>query len=189
MTQPWEWKDKETPKAYAAFEIYRDLGPQQRSLVRVAQTTNKHKANLAKWSTRYEWVERVRAWDEHQAQLKIGVHEKAIEDMLEREIDQGLLLQSISMKALQALDGSEDLVMRPPVVLLRYLKQGMEFERLGRGVPTEHIVQEQRGGVKLTHGDADEQSLSSDDRRILRGISDRRSDSMGVPGPPGEVDQ
>ena len=62
----------ETPKAYAAFTIYRDMGV-GRTLDRAAtefypvtessQSRHRNKNQLGQWSTQYSWVDRCRDYD------------------------------------------------------------------------------------------------------------------------------
>jgi hypothetical protein len=68
MGQPWERLTDESTKAFEAFVIYRDMGP-DRSLARVAQELGKSKTLIERWSTRDAWVRRVQLWDEEQDRL------------------------------------------------------------------------------------------------------------------------
>lgn len=69
--QPWERREKESPKAYAALCSYRDLGP-TRSVEKAFAALNPGKKRSGRpaewyvWSRRFEWVARVNAWDEYQ---------------------------------------------------------------------------------------------------------------------------
>jgi hypothetical protein len=59
----WERQPREPDRAWDAFRIYRDLGPDQRSLNRVRSEIGKAYSNVSEWSGRWEWVKRCRAWD------------------------------------------------------------------------------------------------------------------------------
>jgi len=62
----FEREPKETNKAYGAFCIYRDLGP-ERSLAKAAETyygSSKNLAQIGLWSRKFDWVERARAFDD-----------------------------------------------------------------------------------------------------------------------------
>lgn len=80
-TFPWEKQEWETPKAYRAFELYRDLGPDRtlqatiRRFVEVFEeectqsrggkvTKPPSRSGISKWSMQYRWVDRVRQYDE-----------------------------------------------------------------------------------------------------------------------------
>lgn len=82
MSRYWEKQEGETPKAYAAFQIYRDLGV-QRSLAKCAETYYGARKNLAQmgvWSSRFNWVERVGhydAWLDMVARGAVEDHERS----------------------------------------------------------------------------------------------------------------
>jgi hypothetical protein len=78
--RPWDRQPGETDPAYAAFAEYRDMGG-ARSTAAVAQKLGKSKTLTDRWSSKYAWVERTRAWDSMPARMT----EKAYEDMA-REI-------------------------------------------------------------------------------------------------------
>lgn len=64
---PWDRQEGETPKAYAAFCAYRDLGT-GRSIQKLRENSEKtqgYERHLLSWSSRYSWPARAAAWDEH----------------------------------------------------------------------------------------------------------------------------
>ena len=60
--RPWDRQPNESPKAFEAFAIYRDMGV-YRDQRAVALAVKKQRALLGRWSVTYEWVSRVSAWD------------------------------------------------------------------------------------------------------------------------------
>jgi len=60
---PWDRHKGESGKAHAAFLIFRDLGP-DRTLRDVARQRGCHISLVRRWSAKWEWTSRVRAWDE-----------------------------------------------------------------------------------------------------------------------------
>jgi len=60
----WYRLDRESGVAYEAFRMYRDMG-QNRGLTQVAQALTKSRALMARWSKRYGWVARAKAYDAH----------------------------------------------------------------------------------------------------------------------------
>jgi hypothetical protein len=58
----------ETVKAYDAFCAYRDMGV-ERSLRDLGEQLNKATTVVARWSVKYNWMERVSAWDTDQDYL------------------------------------------------------------------------------------------------------------------------
>ena len=65
----WERVEGESPRAYSAFQCYRDLGP-ERSLATASelyygrQSGGKAAGQISKWSRQFEWVDRARAYDD-----------------------------------------------------------------------------------------------------------------------------
>jgi hypothetical protein len=72
---PYEQQPGESAKAYAAFQAYLGMGP-QRSTREVGRKLSKSGALIFRWSSRWRWGERVRAWDRDQA-AKIKAAEDA----------------------------------------------------------------------------------------------------------------
>lgn len=75
--QPWLQQPDESAKAYAAFCVYRDLGA-ERSFQAVGQELVKSRQILSRWASRYDWTDRVRAYEEHQAMLLEVARQEAI---------------------------------------------------------------------------------------------------------------
>lgn len=71
MTDGYVWtrRDNETDPAYQAFKLYLDMGP-ERSCDRVAKSLGKSLQLLTGWSSKHEWVARVRAFDRHVAEAE-----------------------------------------------------------------------------------------------------------------------
>lgn len=93
LTNPlWERQPSESHKAYEAFRIYRDMG-RDRSLVKVGQalglkqvrkgTTNTFTdpgGNVSVWSSRFRWVERVRAFEAYLDTILLAEQEKQMRE-------------------------------------------------------------------------------------------------------------
>jgi hypothetical protein len=74
MPLVFDQQPNESNKAYAAFSAYLNLGP-ERSLAAAAKVVGKTKWLLERWSARHQWVDRVRAHDEHMVQQERKVTE------------------------------------------------------------------------------------------------------------------
>ena len=77
---PWERLLEETPKAYAAFCVFRDQGV-QRSYAGSARSLGKHESQVRRWATRFHWLERAHACDLAQS--------REVELLLRQEREQG----------------------------------------------------------------------------------------------------
>lgn len=58
----WERWEGESEKAYEAFQIYLNEG-NERSIPKVSQRLSKSVPLLKRWSAKFKWVERVKAWE------------------------------------------------------------------------------------------------------------------------------
>lgn len=148
MDQIWERRPGESARAYAAFCMYRDLPPRERSLTRVAEdiakasTKQRHVASirrrLSDWSSKWNWVERAAAWDEERDRIARQAQIEAIKEMRERHASEAMMLQKKALDRLRAMDARE----LAPNDVLRYLIEAAKLERLARGEP--ETVEEQR---------------------------------------------
>lgn len=140
MSEVWERQPGETSKAYAAFCIYRDLGP-ERSLDKALATADKKPTNRrhwARWMEKYRWVERVRAYDDYLDRKKREEKEKAIIEMAERHARLAVAFQQKVVERLRELDPEQ----LSPGDLAKWLDVATKLERLSRGEPTEIGKQE-----------------------------------------------
>ena len=78
MPLPFEQQPKESPKAFAAFSVYLNLGP-ERSLEAVRVKCGKSSRLIQRWSSRWKWTERVRAYAD-----RLGVVEREVTEALAR---------------------------------------------------------------------------------------------------------
>jgi transposase len=68
-TPSWEQQPDEPAHTYEAARTYFDLGP-RRSLRQAAQQCQISQSTLTRWSARYGWVERARAYDAYRLKLE-----------------------------------------------------------------------------------------------------------------------
>lgn len=125
--KPWERQKGESDKAYEAFVTYRDMGA-DRSIRAVAQKLDKSRTQIGKWSSAWDWTERVRIYDN---ELETEVRAKVIKgrkDMTDRHIKIAMQLQK---KALEALNSLEVKAMTPKDIK-EFLKMATDLERLNR---------------------------------------------------------
>jgi hypothetical protein len=66
----------ETPKAFAAFLVYRNMGA-DRSIVKAGRKLGKNRVTLEDWSVKYCWTERAAAYDAEQARKEQAAIDKA----------------------------------------------------------------------------------------------------------------
>ncbi|MBP5460727.1 MAG: hypothetical protein J6Y20_01185 [Lachnospiraceae bacterium] len=127
----WERQTGESTQAYKAFTTYRDMG-EDRSIRAVAERLDKSTTLIGRWSVRWNWVERVRQYDntlQREAQAK--AYKKAVKELEEmqlRQIKTAVLLQK---KAVQALDALDPLLIKPQDIV-RMISAGAQLENVTR---------------------------------------------------------
>jgi hypothetical protein len=73
----------ETPLNYQAFEVYRDLTPSERSLLRTAQILGRSTTLMEKWSSQFYWVARAGAWDRRVSEVAAGERLRQVSEKAE----------------------------------------------------------------------------------------------------------
>ena len=140
---PWEKKDHETSKAYAAFCAYRDMGT-DRSFAKIIPTVygqiplSKHSAKrgqLSEWSVKYGWVARVEDYDVYLESKERHENELAIKKMAKQHAGEALLMQKVGLDRLKAIKVDE---LSPRDTVL-FVKTGIDIERLARGAPDQIV--------------------------------------------------
>jgi len=150
---PWERQPGEGRVAYARFVLYRDMGPAERSLSKVAKQVGRSRAMMERLSVRWQWVFRSEQYDAHQERLRQETLRREQEEMLRRHAAVAALA---IQKVLLRLRGGRDRIVTPegqqqevPVAALhpehldaqdlaRLADVAVKIERLARGLPTEH---------------------------------------------------
>jgi len=81
VARPWERQPDETPQAFAAFCVYRDLG-RARSIDRAYQVAQEQgsgsgraRSSWWRWSRNHGWVARSRAYDAHLQEVELQARE------------------------------------------------------------------------------------------------------------------
>ena len=172
--EPWERQPGESPKAFAAFSVYRDAGP-ERSVRAVSRELAKSIPLIKRWSSNWDWVERARAWDNDNVRKAKAASEKAVRDMGERHIKIASQVQAKALKALVAMP--DDQIDARGVTAL--LKLGLDVERLNRGEPTELTENKTTvGGDIAFHGTVmDLGKLTDGELEVLDAIASKFADS------------
>lgn len=136
----WERQEGETPRAYEAFCVYRDMGP-DRSLRKTVQALNKNLTTIAEWSAKYEWVKRVAAWDAENDRIARIEQLSAIKKMRKQHAE---LAYSMLIKAAQALKRIPADEIKASDIS-RMIETGSKLERISRG-DVGDVIEERNGG-------------------------------------------
>lgn len=140
----WERQPGETPKKYAQFLAYRDLGL-TRTLTEAAEKLTLaygHVRNLASW---YRWQERADAWDAHQARLYVATLE---EERRRAAKSDATILRAMTGMLGQALPNMDPTRMTW-TEFTRLAETTMRLRRNLFGDPTETIAVTGAGGDPL----------------------------------------
>jgi hypothetical protein len=82
----WERQPGESDPAWAAFVVYRDLPPSERSISRVVSDTGKSRSLIAGWSSRWDWKDRAAQYDRHMDRQATRREIEAIAKMKENHL-------------------------------------------------------------------------------------------------------
>lgn len=123
----WERKKGESSEAYTAFKLYYQMGD-KRSCAKVAKNLGRSNTLISGWCSKWDWVERARAYDNELARQEFAEACNAIKKMNEQQAQIGLLIQKKALEALKEMKSKE----LYPKLLLQYLVQGAGLERKAR---------------------------------------------------------
>ena len=127
--KPWERRDNESTQAYEAFSIYRSQGA-KRSHEKVARESGKNIALMSRWSSRHDWVDRVRAYDALISKEVVEDEKDAIVRMNRRHINESHKLQDLVLQRIGKI--------RPealtPTDVARWLDIAVKIERKCMGL-------------------------------------------------------
>jgi hypothetical protein len=176
--EPWERQPEETGPAWAAFQIYRDLGP-ERSIVLTRKTMKadadvkgeggtlaKENGKLQKWALKYNWVARALAFDKMIDKKRVEEHVEQSLEMTRRHIKVAMLIQKRGIARLLKMK-KEDILKMKPIDAAKLIDQGVDMERLARGQSTSQSRQ-----VRVTQLDGEVEG------QVLEEVRDSRKALM-----------
>ena len=140
FVEEWERQQGEKPRAWAAFQIYRDMG-EDRGVTKVRDVAGgayKH-STLLTWAEQFRWVERARAWDNYVDRRRQAAFLKEQEEMARRHIETGRKLQDAGLAYVEEelSDAEQRKAQMSATSALRFIDTGVALERKGMGVDDE----------------------------------------------------
>ena len=123
----WEQQPGESAKAFEAFAAYRDMGA-ERSLRKLTQQLHKNLTTIRDWSVKWNWQERVRAYDRELDRQAREQAVRSVRQMTDRHIRIAMQLQAKAVRALENLDEAQ----LTPKMILAFLTTATELERMNR---------------------------------------------------------
>ncbi len=182
---PWERQEDESPKSWEAFRAYRDMGPGRRSLRKLPELIGRvpnYKPVLDRWSVKYKWQDRVRAWDDYQDKVGRDAALKELEEMKKRHIQQAVGLQTKALMRLQKLSPDE----LSAGNVLGFISEAIKIERMARGEP-DQILEERR---RLSDDEAKQVSKLATDPEFMGALQraiDEAEKCDPADGSPGQM--
>ena len=143
---PWERQPGEGIKPYEAFNCYLLMGD-ERSFHKVSYELKKSVSLLGRWSSKYNWQERVAAYDEEQLRLARIEQQKEIAKMRKRHAKLANQMLTAATKGLINLMKELDKRDTPLSAsdISRLTEVASKLERISRGDSGE-VVEERDGG-------------------------------------------
>jgi len=127
--EPWEQQANETATAFAAFVIYRDLGLGIRSIGKVCQELGKSTALIHRWSSRWNWVNRCRVYDQELDRL---IRERHLSELYAARDRHALLAREVQEKVLERLENmAADEIPVPVLAQMLKIATDVELRALG----------------------------------------------------------
>jgi hypothetical protein len=127
----------ESGRAFHWFTLYRELG-KDRSIAQVSRQCRVNHSHLCRLSSRFSWIKRAEAWDQHVIEKR---QEKYLEQNLEmasRHATIACLLQEKLVTRIQGLT-DEEVAELTPSEIVSWLKISVEVERVSRGLPPQIV--------------------------------------------------
>lgn len=178
---PWERIPGEGTRAFAAFKVYLELGP-QRSHAKVAKKIGKSTALVSRWSRRHDWVRRVDSWEDALDKEWSAAHKRLVRDTCKRHFGIGNAMLS---KVAQRVDGMDHHEIEPRDIP-RWVDTLIKAQRQGLGLSTSSTEMTGQGGGPMVYD-------VNDRREMLRPLLthpeaapllDRLHDLVVPPPPP-----
>jgi hypothetical protein len=154
---PFEQRADESPQAFAAFAVYRDMHA-DRSVDHVAQKLGKSHTIIGRWSKRHEWVDRARSYDAAlDAKARHATEQQAIEQrrkMLDEHAEEARNLRKLARRLVTEFErrydekgtlqyiGGDDFI-KMVGQLPKIVETAQKLERLAAGEATdrhEHMI-------------------------------------------------
>jgi len=169
---------KESTRHRLAFDLYVRLGA-ARSLERLHEeltadpglielNSAPSRSTLDAWSANFHWQDRLRDLEREAANRDREEQVRALHDMNERHVKEGLALQQKGVERLKTLDEDE----MSASDAIRSVIEGVKLERLSRGAPTERVAQEGTVDDRL-------RGFTGEELRQLADVAGRRAAGAG----------
>lgn len=177
----WDRIPEESDPAWEAFVIYRDLGPGERTLAKVAKELRKSATLIERWSQRWDWPRRSGLWDVETDQAKQRGILGGIEEMEKRHTQIARLVQQKVVDRLRELTIEE----LSPGQIIQWFDVAVKIERMSAGKATDILGEAaiESGEIPVSLSKADREKIVSMAQVIkrarLRAVKDEEVEDAG----------
>jgi|ERR1700680_1048549 len=151
----WDRLPEETAIAYEAFLVYRDQEASRR-LSDVATLLNDTLATVTRWSTRWNWQERCRAFDIDRDERESEDAHRERQAMRRRQINVGRMMQEVANIGISELEQKVEQKLSLGLSaneITTMIRVGAELERKSRG---EDLSSRQYAEIRVIFGNVDD---------------------------------
>lgn len=173
--KPWERQPGEGPQAYRAFCAYRDSGAdgERRSLTKTAQNLTKPNGakyspgTLKQWSWKWNWQERIAAWDD---EIERCTREELANGIVRMRKAHAAIARKMLKKAESALKQMDETKMSSRDIATM-VDVAAKLERISRGEATERTEGTQTIAGELSLHQLDLSGISDEELAALDEIT------------------
>ena len=137
--KPWERQTGEGPRAWEAFQVYRDMGS-DRSLRAAAERLSRSRKTLETLSVDFRWQDRIAAWEAEQDRVSRKAQLDGLRRMRKIHADLGAALLAKAARGLTRIPDDE----LKAADISRMVEVGDKLERIARGDVGE-VIEEREG--------------------------------------------
>lgn len=148
--EPWVRQPGEGARPFAAFQMYRDQPRMERSVRRLAEAIGRSRTIVGRWSSRWNWVARVAAWDAEQDRLVQAANAEERRAFAKRLAASGALMEARGLGKVRTYLDRVDRDGHPVELgpgqhfvdelsiaeAVRLIEVGARLEGIGRGLPS-----------------------------------------------------
>lgn len=157
MSNAWDRQDRETDASWAAFTVYKNLGPCERTVRRVVENPaiKAKEYTVRTWFKKYDWKERVEGFDAQiQTEMDLAFADKKV-TAIDRRMALADKMQDVAEAQLKRWLSDIEIGRSPqltPMEVAKLIEVSIKIQRLEMGQSTENVAIE---GKVTTLSDGD----------------------------------
>lgn len=132
---PYDRQPEDTTKGWAAFCVFRDMGP-QRSCAKVANELGLHSVQVEHWSRRFRWQERIQHWQRAQDDAFAAARSEHLNRMAKRHVAIAMTMQDKLYARIKTISPDN----LTPREVAQWVKVATDLERVALGAPANTIM-------------------------------------------------